>query len=393
MVDSPLPPRPQPPPPPQPQAEPSRTAHLPWLFAMLLALLAFLILPHMIERGMYAWTVGRERAEVDVARGQLPTPALTEISRQFTVVAKAIGPSVVHIDTVREVGRNELPLASYPQQAYGQGSGVIVDEAGYILTNNHVVAGAGQITVKLSGNETRPAEIVGLDDTTDLAVLKIPEGGLIAAEWGDSEALAEGSLVWAVGNPFGLDRSVTFGIISAKNRRGFNGTSPYQDFLQTDAAVNPGNSGGPLVDVAGKIVGINTAIVGRSYQGVSFSIPSSIAREVYNHLRESGKVVRGYLGVQLADLNDDLIELFDLDVTEGAVVAQVAPGTPAAQANFKDGDVIVEWDGHPVVDATELTLMVGQTEVGARVAVKIIRRGKPMTLDVTVGERPSNYTR
>jgi S1-C subfamily serine protease len=279
-------------------------------------------------------------------------------------------------------------------EALGQGSGVIVDEAGYILTNNHVVQNARTINVKLSGNETRPAEVVGLDETTDLAVLKIPSGGLVAAEWGDSDALQVGSLVWAVGNPFGLDRSVSFGIVSAKNRRVINDrSSPYQDFLQTDAAVNPGNSGGPLVDSTGKIVGINTAIVGRSYSGISFSIPATIAKDVYQRLRESGKVERGYMGVALADVSDELAAELGLKSRHGAIVMQVGPRSPAAKAGIQVKDVIVEWDGQEVVDFTELTLLVGKTKIGSTVKIKLIRAGEPVELELTVEERPSGYGR
>jgi S1-C subfamily serine protease len=373
---------------PQPHGRPS--GRLPWLFVLLVLLFVFLLLPSLVERIVYALVRGRERAEVETARDELPTPALTEISRQFSLVAKAIGPSVVHIDTLQAAGGGgefaALRLPGY--EAMGQGSGVIVDEGGYILTNNHVVANARTITVKLSGNETRAAEVVGLDETTDLAVLKIPSGGLIAAEWGDSDALEVGALVWAVGNPFGLDRSVTFGIVSAKNRRVLSVRSPYQDFLQSDAAVNPGNSGGPLVDVSGKIVGINTAIVGRGYQGISFSIPASIAHEIYRQLREAGTVVRGYLGVVLVDLTPELAGKLGLKSPRGALVIQVGPNTPAAKAGIEVDDVVVEWDGQAIGDRTELTLLVGKTKIGTRVKLKVIRAGEPVELELTVEERP-----
>ncbi|MEX0978979.1 MAG: trypsin-like peptidase domain-containing protein [Pirellulales bacterium] len=378
--------------PPQPQSPAPRTlSRLPWLVVLLAVLVGFLLLPRMVERIVYAVIRGRERAEVDVAREQLPTPELTQISHQFALVAKAIGPSVVHIDTVQVVDgpgnyRGLRNLGQY--EALGQGSGVIIDEAGYVLTNSHVVENARQINVTLSGNETRPAEIVGLDETTDLALLQIASGGLIAAQWGDSDALKVGSPVWAVGNPFGLDRSVTFGIISAKNRHGFRGASPYQDFLQTDAAVNPGNSGGPLVDETGKIVGINTAIIGRGYQGVSFSIPTSIAKEVYGRLRESGKVVRGYMGVELQDLTVERAQELALKEIEGAVVMRVSPAGPAAKAGIRVDDVIVAWDGQTVGDATELTLLVGKTKVGSQVNVIVMRDGQKMELKIAVEERP-----
>lgn len=377
-----------------PAPPPPRSSGLPWLLALLVVLAAVLFLPTFVERIYYSMTLGRERAEVDSARGQLPSPTLTEISRQFAVVAKAIEPSVVHIDTVQAVDGEGNPFAvGLTPQAIGQGSGVVVDEEGYILTNNHVVANASEIRVNLSGNESRKAEVIGLDETTDLAVLKIPSGGLIAAQWGDSEALEVGSLVWAVGNPFGLDRSVTLGIVSAKNRRRFRGMSAYQDFLQTDAAINPGNSGGPLVDVSGKVVGINTAIVGRAYQGVSFSIPTSIAKEIYERLRENGKITRGFMGVTLGDLDEDAAKEAGLSNLQGARVLGVGPGTPAAKAGILPKDVIVAWDGQEVHDATELTLLVGKTKVGETIKVKLIRGGQPQEVDLVVEERPQQITR
>lgn len=376
-------------PPRHPDSAPRTGSGLPWLLTLLVVLIVFLLMPWFVERLYYAMTIGKERAQVESAREQLPTPALTEITRESAVVAKAIGPSVVHIDTIQEYeSREQLFGARAMRQAVGQGSGVIVDEAGYILTNNHVVENASEIMVNLSGNERREATIVGLDETTDLAVLKIDSGGLIAAPWGDSDALEVGALVWAVGNPFGLDRSVTMGIVSAKNRRGFQGTSAYQDFLQTDAAINPGNSGGPLVDVTGKIVGINTAIVGRSYQGVSFSIPTSIAKEVYERLRESGRVVRGYLGVELQDLNEELAEKLGVKTLEGAIVARVAPNAPAKKAGIQPGDIVIEWDGQPIHDATELSMIVGKTPVGKSVQLKFLRAGAPQEMTIEVEERP-----
>jgi serine protease Do len=195
-----------------------------------------------------------------------------------------------------------------------------------------------------------------------------------------------------VGNPFGLDRSVTCGIVSAKNRRGF-GLSPYQDFLQTDAAVNPGNSGGPLVDTSGKIVGINTAIIGRGSQGISFSIPTSIAKEVYERLRENGKVVRGYLGVVLVDMTPELAKEAGLKRAEGVLVAHVEKGAPAAKAGIRAGDAIVEWNGQKVGDRTELTLLVGKTPIGSRAKVSVERGDERLELELTVEERPSRVPR
>ena len=373
---------------------PPAQLRLPWMLALLILLVVLWLLPTFVERIEFARTRGRERAEVESAREQLPSPSMEEISRQFTVIAKAIGPSVVHVDTSQVLtgGRRDA-LAQFfggPRQydvLAGQGSGVVVDESGYILTNYHVVENAQEIHVKLNDSESRPAEIVGLDPLTDLAVIKIASGGLIAAQWGDSDALQAGSLVWAVGNPFGLDRSVTFGIISAKSRRGLS-SSPYQDFLQTDAAINPGNSGGPLVDVTGRVVGINTAIVGKAYQGVGFSIPSVAAKEVYERLKSSGKVARGFLGVALDDLTPELAKKLKLKTTQGALVVEVPTGGPAAQAGIQPGDVIIEWNGQAVADATELRLLIGRTAVGSQAKVVLLRDDENVPLEVKVGELP-----
>ena len=340
------------------------------------------------------------QAALPQAVGTTPLPSLAPMLENVT-------PAVVNIATEGHVELRMNPLFNDPffrrffdfpdqprrRKTQSLGSGVIVDDAGYILTNNHVVENARAITVKLGGNETRPAEIVGLDDTTDLALLKIPAGGLIAAEWGDSDALQVGAPVWAVGNPFGLDRSVSFGIVSAKNRRVLSDTNPYQDFLQTDAAVNPGNSGGPLVDLGGKIVGINTAIVGHGHQGVSFSIPSSIAKDVYERLRANGRVVRGYMGVRLMEVTPEVAETLALKSTKGALVAQVESDAPAARAGIEIEDVIVKWDAQEVTNPTELTMLVGKAAIGSRVKVTVIRDGHPRELELEVDQRPPRIGR
>jgi serine protease Do len=208
------------------------------------------------------------------------------------------------------------------RESSGQGSGVIVDAAGYIVTNYHVIRDATEIEVGLSDGRRLGAQLVGTDSATDLALLRIDADRLTSAEWGDSERLEVGSLVWAAGSPFGLQRTITFGIISAKNRAGVAGNA-YQDFLQTDAAVNPGNSGGPLVDEQGRIVGINTAIVGEVYQGISFAVPSNVVREVYERLRLEGKFARGWLGVEMDEVTDELADRLGLHVPQGAYVVKL----------------------------------------------------------------------
>ena len=254
-----------------PPTAPSRTDQngrlkkLLWVFGILLLIL---LAPSMTYKIQYAITSAKEQAEVDTARENLPQLQFDRLSIAFRLLAQAVGPSVVNVRTEQAHGM-------------GQGSGVIVDTEGYIVTNYHVVRGVRAAQIQLSDGRRGPAMVIGMDRATDVAVLKTELDNLIAAEWGDSDELDVGDMVWAIGSPFGLQKSTTFGILSAKERRGI--TSPrssiYQEFLQTDAAVNPGNSGGPLVNIEGKMIGINTAIVGPSYQGISFAIPSSLARK------------------------------------------------------------------------------------------------------------------
>lgn len=380
-------------PPPVPRAAPASTSRWSRISILLLAVVLVLGLPLFVEQVQYAVTRGRERAKAEVARVQLAS--LDSPSDAFRLVAQSVGPSVVYINAIEESvddGGIDDEWSSFlrRRERTGQGSGVIVDEGGYVLTNYHVIASASRVAVKLSdGRRVSNVKIVGIDPPTDLAVLKINASGLIAAPWGDSEELEVGDWVLAVGNPFGLDRSVTAGIVSAKGRRGIVPGSPYQDFLQTDAAVNPGNSGGPLANMRGEIVGINTAILGSTYQGVSFAIPSEIAREVYEQLRKDGKLVRGWLGVSLQTLTPRLAEELELDVSAGAVVTGVLVGTPAQQAGIEVGDVIVQWDGLDVRDSNDLSLAVAKTPVGQTVEVKLYRKGEAKTVEVTVAERPA----
>jgi serine protease Do len=373
---------------------PAPPRQFPLLVVILLMLLAAWLVPSFVERVEYSATLGRERAEVDVARGALSEHRLDDISRAFAQIAKAIGPSVVHINTLQRIAapRDEwLDFFGQPREyeAQGQGSGVIIDSQGYILTNNHVVAGAQQIEVVLSDGRSLEATRVGNDAAIDLAVLKIQAENLIAAEWGDSTKLPVGSLVWAIGNPYGLDRSITFGIISAKDRQGV-GNSLLQKFLQTDAAVNPGNSGGPLVDVNARVIGINTAIIGPTYHGIGFSIPSELARDVYEQLKSSGTVVRAWLGVALQVLTPDVAKELDLKDTKGALVKGVEPNSPAAKAGIRKGDFIVEWNKQPVASANALPMMVAGTPIGSHATVVVIRNGEKLTLDVPVEQRPPN---
>jgi len=393
-------PLPQSPAPPRPGRTAPPPAGVPTLVGLLILLLVIWLLPPLVENVEFAFVRGRERAQVEVARERLAGKEQMSFAQVSEEVAKSIGPSVVHIDTVQsfETPQDEMALLFFgrPQHhiAEGQGSGVIIDDKGYVLTNNHVVEGASEMRVSLSDGRKVDAELMGGDPLTDLAVIKIDATGLTPAPWGDSEKLPVGAPVWAVGNPYGLDRSVTFGIISAKSRRGL-GATPYQEFLQTDAAVNPGNSGGPLVDASGKVVGINTSIVGRAYQGISFAIPSETAHDVYQRLRERQPILRGDLAVQLEELTPQIAEKLGLKDIRGALVTDVLPGGPADHAGIERGDVIVGWNGQPVDNKTTLLFLVARSEVGATVECTLIRDGKAITrkVRVTASQSPSQAGR
>jgi serine protease Do len=354
-----------------------RLHRLLWIFALLTVVL---VAPSIIGRVEYARTAARERARLDVARENLKDFNLEQISAAYRMIAQVVGPSVVSIRTSRGV-------------AEGQGSGVIVDAEGYIVTNNHVMDGVDTAEIQLSDGRRGSASVIGVDPLTDIAVLKTELGDLVAAEWGDSDELEVGDLVWAVGSPYGLQKSVTSGILSATERRGIAGTGKViQEFLQTDAAVNPGNSGGPLVDVHGQVVGINTAIFGSAYQGISFAVPSALARASYNQLREHGYVLRGFLGVTPEDVPDELARTLGLERGQGVWVFHMNPDTPASDAGLQSDDVILTWNGEKFSDPTLLSRAIAGTPIGTEVPVSIIRATrngpKEMELNVKVTARP-----
>lgn len=384
-----FPPRALPPfPPPAPR--PGMTAAL----GVLVILLVILVLPYTAEQIEFAITRGRERAEAEVARDRLG--ALPETTGIYAVVAKAIAPSVVGVETVEDAQSEEprdewsqlfAPRSRFHEEALG--SGVIADPNGYIITNAHVVRDASDVTVKLSdGRSFDHVQVVGADPATDIALLKIDATGLTAAPWGDSEKLEVGDPVLAVGNPYGLARTVTAGIVSAKGRRGITDAT-YQNFLQTDAAVNPGNSGGPLVNLKGQVVGINTAIVGESFRGISFAIPSSITKEIYEQLKTSGNVVRGWLGVGLQPLTAELAKQLGVKVRAGALVTTVVPGSPADQAGMQEGDVIVKWNSRAIETPSDLSFSVASTPIGTKVPIVVLRGRQQIELSVTVEQRPA----
>lgn len=368
------------------------------------------VVPPTAEEIQYRLTRGRQRAEYETSGAGLQSLKLNELSTAFQMVSQRVGPSVVHIDTQSNTAMPERTDGNSPdtelpeggnesrlrRELREQGSGVVVDAEGYVVTNYHVVMNAHSITVTLSDGRRVPAKLIGYDWLTDVAVLKIGADGLIAADWGDSEQLREGALVWAVGTPYGLKRSITGGIVSAKSLNGRAG-NVYQDYLQTDAAVNPGSSGGPLVDIQGKVVGINTAILGDSYRGISFAVPSNITRSVYDRIRTEGRVERGWLGVALEDVTPLQAKKMGFPRPSGALVRALVDGTssqasagssPASDAGVQIGDVIVGWDQSPIDRKETLIRRVAGSGIGSQVEMDVIREGHEVKVLVTVGRRP-----
>ena len=277
------------------------------------------------------------------------------------------------------------------------GSGFIIDEEGYIITNNHVIEDADEIKVRLSenvaGKEEFDAKIIGRDPKTDVALIKIaPHKGLPVADLGNSDALKVGEWVMAIGNPFGLDQTVTVGIVSAKWRK--IGMGPYENFIQTDAAINQGNSGGPLFNTRGEVVGVNSAIFSPSggNVGIGFAIPINLAKNIITQLKETGKVVRGWLGVVVQMVTPELADSFGLKEGKGALVADVQKDSPADKAGLQKGDVIISYNGEEIKEMNELPLMVAETAVGEKAVVTIVRDGKTIEKKVTIGELKEEKT-
>lgn len=342
-----------------------------------------------------------------------PIPADARPAISFKAVVQKVAPSVVNIYTTKTVRQEPafapffddplfrqffgVPFESIPRERRERslGSGVIVTEDGYILTNNHVVDGAEEIKVALADDKTEyEAKLIGTDPQTDLAVIKIEGKRFPAITMTDSDKLEVGDIVLAIGNPFGVGQTVTMGIVSAKSRGGM-GIVDYEDFIQTDASINPGNSGGALVDVAGRLVGINQSIISRTggNLGIGFSVPSNLARYVLERLITEGKVTRGYLGIIIQPVTPDLAREFNLPDNNGALVAEITPDSPAAKAGLKEGDVIVEFNGRKVTDSRQLRLLVAQTPPGTSVTLRLLRDGKPTSVTVKLAELPAEATR
>lgn len=344
---------------------------------------------------------------------------LIDLDHAMEAVASKVTPSVVNVFvTAREKGGDmsqnggqqmQLPPGlqqffgplmpqqqpQQPQLEHGIGSGVIISPDGYIVTNNHVVDGATKISVTLHDQRIFPAKVVGVDKLTDLAVVKIDAKNLTPIAWGDSTKLEPGQSVLAFGSPFGYFRfSVTRGIVSAVNRPNpfTNDARKPGGYIQTDAAINPGNSGGPLVDARGELVGINTFIVTNSGQfaGAGFAIPEQIVRATADQIVKNGKAEHGYLGVNIEAVNPQNAQFFNLTSASGAIVSQVHPDTPASKAGLKQGDVITQLNGQKVTDSSSLQIAISDMTPGTPIKLGIMRNGKPMTLDVTVGQYHGN---
>jgi serine protease Do len=329
-------------------------------------------------------------------------------NQAFTAIAKAVLPAIVNISTTKvvKVNPDEInPFFNDPffrqffgpqfqgipreQREHALGSGVIISPNGYIVTNNHVIEKASEIQVQLGDRKEYKAKLVGTDPRTDVAVIKIDATGLPVVPWGDSEKLKVGEIVMAFGNPFGLNQTVTRGIVSAVGRSDV-GIESYEDFIQTDAAINPGNSGGALVDIYGDLIGINTAIVSPSggFNGVGFAIPSNMVRKVAESLIKTGKVERGWLGVTIQDVTPALSRQFGLSEVRGALVADVSANSPAARAGIKRGDVILGLNGAPIENRSQLASEIGLTPIGSKVTLKVRRGKKDINLTVTIAEMP-----
>src|ERR1700730_16478458 len=327
---------------------------------------------------------------------------LQRLDEEYTKVANAVVPSVVSITTTKTVSRR-MPVdplelffgrrfsdESPQQKVTSLGSGVIVSKEGHIVTNNHVLNGTDDVTVQLSDGRQSRAKIVGTDGQIDLAVLKIDLENLTPLPIGDSDKVRVGQIVMAIGNPFGLDESVSQGVIIAKDRRAMNDSQ--LEFFQTDTAINPGNSGGPLVNIRGEVIGINTAIYSESggNQGIGFAIPSNVVRAAMNSIISKGRVIRGYLGVGIQPVTADIAEQFKLNSARGALVTDVTPGSPAEKAGIIRGDVIRKVNGYEIRDTIALVNRIAEADIGANLTVDLVRDGETKTVTAQVVEQPAD---
>jgi S1-C subfamily serine protease len=373
------------------------------LVVLVLLIAVRLIVPSLVESVRYGWYRGQLRAEYEMSGERLKHVSLNSLADVSQLVSQRVGPSVVHINLLQDP-EDQSPMQKIlmPQASKhfveGQGSGFVVDKQGYILTNHHVVDGVGKIDVTTSDGRRLEADVVGVDPLTDLALLKVDANDLMPIHWGDSEQIVVGSPVWAVGSPFGLQQTVTFGIISGKHRVDLRGTryesnvragTAYGDLMQSDVALNPGNSGGPLVNSMGDVIGVNAAILGETYRGISFSIPSKVAMRVAQQLVSAGEVARGWLGVIMKDLDDELRFNSEGRAQAGVVVTGFPRmgDSPAQVAGIEIDDIILSFNGKPVMNQSELMRYIGEADAGAVVPIEIRRGDDEISLQVTLGKR------
>lgn len=352
--------------------------------------------PDLLSHGV------RDRRVVTIREAQ--APAADQRGSTYRGAAAKAMPSVVNIFTSKEVKSPRHPLLNdpffrrffgdqfedEPQRSSSLGSGVIVGEEGFILTNHHVIEAADEIEVALADGRKLGARVVGTDPETDLAVLRVQDSKLPAMTFGQSESMQVGDVVLAIGNPFGVGQTVTLGIVSGLGRSHL-GISTFENFIQTDAAINPGNSGGALVDSNGNLVGINSAIYSRSggSMGIGFAIPVSLAKQVMDQIIATGAVTRGWIGVEVQELTPELAESFKLDTTEGTLIAGVLRGGPADRAGIKPGDILVTVEKRPVTDSSSMLNLIAALKPGKSAALQVIRNGKHLAINVTVGRRPA----
>lgn len=362
-------------------------------------IVAALVVTVAIIQGAYHRS-SRNAPELPEPRKVASAPAPAELSVSFREVAKAVKPAVVYINIVETTNGNSGQPDFFgsaprtPRRVEGAGSGFIVTEDGYILTNNHVVGNASKINVTLADGRKLKAEVVGSDPETDIAVIKIDASGLPIAVLGDSDKMEQGDWVLAIGSPFGLQQTLTAGIVSATGRELRD--SQFNHYIQTDASINPGNSGGPLVDMEGQVVGINTMILtggpfSQGNIGIGFAIASNTARDVFKQLARGGKVTRGYLGVSVSNLDEARAHALNLEPNTGVFVGEVPdPDSPAGKAGIQAMDVITAFNGKPVKAARELTEAVANTPAGQLAHVDLIRNGHAQSVAVELAERPKN---
>lgn len=373
-----------------------------WLtFAQLLSAAAVLLAALFALDRLFPGLLPNNGTSVTIreAAHQVTTPAVAS----YAEAARKSLPSVVNINTTKQVRLPRHPLMddpffrrffgqgedSRPQQVSNLGSGVIVSKDGYILTNHHVVEAADEIQVSLPDGRTLPAELVGTDPETDLAVLRVRHSGLQAITFAKPDSVRVGDVVLAIGNPFGVGQTVTMGIVSGLNRTHL-GINTFENFIQTDAAINPGNSGGALVDTAGNLVGINTAIFSRSggNMGIGFAIPVSLASQVMQQIIAHGSVTRGWVGIEVQDITPEIAESFNLPNTKGALIAGVLRGGPADKAGIRPGDVLVSVNEKPVTDSASLLNLIAALPPGKLAALGLIRKETKMQIMVKVDKRP-----